>query len=352
MNRLLQAAPLLLLAACGRKPDFAPVDSSFFAAAPKSKTPAAVSLGYTLKAGEIDAHTGAVTDLAFLDWARFVTVSYDDQRVAVWTVADGALISEAKHNRRLLAVAALPDGSGILTADAYGFLVFWPFGPSGLGASQTLNPETGTSAVDTIENRLGHHPRLAISPNGLLLAASSYDQRVTIWDVRTRKELVRLATGRKMRAVAFSPDSRRIAVGGVDNTYTLWDLSTGVGRTVEIPKVSETSDVSGIAFSSDGTRLATGHMDSSLTLWDADGGKERGNWFVQSSSVFDVAFSPDSALLAASGYGGIVTLWDAKTAAAKGSLQGLEGSATCVAFSPDGAVLAAGGEKGRVLLFR
>lgn len=339
-------AALLGLAACGRGPDVPAMDAALLAT-----TPAAAGGTGPSFADEpigVEVHQGAVTDLAFLDDERIVTVSYDDYRVALWSVADGSAIAEDKHKHRLLSVVALPDGSAVLTSDAYGYLTFWPVTADAVGPAQVLN---AAGPSDQIEQRLGHHARLAISPNGRVLAASSFDRLLTVWDVEARKELRRVTMERPLRGIAFAPDGRRLAVGGADNTWTLLDLAGGGGRTYVVSKVDPKSDLAGIAFSRDGSRLATGHMDSSLTLWDPAAGKELFNRFVQNSSVADVAFAPDGTL-AVGAHNANLQIWDTKTFYGKKALKGVEGAALSVAFSPAGAILAAGTDKGRLLLYR
>lgn len=347
-----RAAPALLfcLAACGRSSEVEPIPDALLAPA---EAPDIVD-AHDFSSGvvEFDAHEGAVTDLAFLGGPdRLVTISFDDSRVALWDAGDGSLIAEARHDRRPQSVAALPDGSGFLTSDAYGYLVLWRLSEDGLAPPQRLHSAGGKDALDTIEQRLGHHARLAISPNGLLLATSSWDSFITIWDLTSKKELRRIATDRKMRSIAFAPDGASLAAGGVDNTWTSWDLRTGASRTHEISKVSATSDVSGLAFSSDGRWLATGHMDSSLTLWDPTAGKELRNWFVKGSSIHRVAFTPGGERLAAAEHSGRVSLWPTEKGR-PGELQAFESGAVSLAISPDGSTLAAGSDKGGVVLFR
>jgi hypothetical protein len=82
--------------------------------------------------------------------------------------------------RRLQAVAGLPDSVDILTADAYGFLAVWGLTQEGLEPPLVLNPPPGGGGLGAIESRLGRRARLALSPNGRLLASSSTDPLITI----------------------------------------------------------------------------------------------------------------------------------------------------------------------------
>ena len=66
------------------------------------------------------------------------------------------------------------------------------------------------------------------SYDGLLLAASSIDQTIKIWDVRTG-ELIKTLKGHTNRvvSVAFTPDDNFLVSGCYDETIKIWDIKTG-----------------------------------------------------------------------------------------------------------------------------
>lgn len=67
---------------------------------------------------------------------------------------------------------------------------------------------------------------LAISHQGRLLATSSWDNTVKLWDVRTGRELDTLR-GQMVgfTSVAFTPDDSRLVAGAWDGSVSLWDTS-------------------------------------------------------------------------------------------------------------------------------
>ena len=66
---------------------------------------------------------------------------------------------------------------------------------------------------------------VCISPNGRLVAASSLDTIVRIWDVQTGQLVERLKGHRdSVYSVVFTPDGSGLVSGSLDKTLKYWDL--------------------------------------------------------------------------------------------------------------------------------
>src|SRR5262249_51323189 len=85
-------------------------------------------------------------------------------------------------------------------------------------------------ALDRDETNRGLFPRLgayvAISPNGKILAHGRKDGTIALWDVAARQELGKL-TGHQdaVWALSFSADGRMLASSSLDTMVLLWDMT-------------------------------------------------------------------------------------------------------------------------------
>jgi RNA polymerase sigma factor (sigma-70 family) len=114
---------------------------------------------------------------------------------------------------------------------------------------------------------------LALSPDGKILATTSWDKHVRLWDVATAKETVRVAANASV--VAFSPDVRMLAYGGTDGMIHLWEVAAGQERhtfTGHQPGGDErgsfAAGVAALAFASDSRTLISGGGDTTLLVWE------------------------------------------------------------------------------------
>ncbi len=186
---------------------------------------------------------------------------------------DGATGPTAQ--RRVSALAMLPDGSAVIGADRAGHLRMWS-----LPARRLL-----WSRDDVLASRL------AISPDGRHLVSITVDpddalpddlpsrSSVTIWDLAERSEVYtddltdRMVNGPPLepREVAFSPDSRRFAVSfPLAGQTRVYDVA-GRRRAVVIP-----SAATSVAFSADGSLLFGAEAHDKLSVRDTSKGNPVG----------------------------------------------------------------------------
>jgi DNA-binding beta-propeller fold protein YncE len=211
--------------------------------------------------------------------------------------------------------------------------------PRGEIDTQLLEQKTETRAL------LGHDKMvtgLAFRPDGQLLATSSWDQTVRLWDPRAAK-LVRILQGHQgfVECVAFRFDGKRLASAGGDGVVRLWDPMSGE----ELLRFEGHADVvHSIDFSPDGRHLASAGRDNLVKVWDADSGKEIFTLTGHTAPVLSVAFRPDGKWLASAGRDQTVRVWDAATGTHLATYKGHTGEISGVAFSPDGRLLASGSQ--------
>ena len=252
----------------------------------------------------------------------------------------------AGHTSEILSVAFSPDGKMLASSSRDNSVILW-------------DTETGEQK-DTFAGRRD----VVFSPDGKTLASSSWHDTVLLWDLETG-ELKHTLTGHTNDpdGLAFSPDGKILASAATDYTVRLWDVATGEHKRT---LTGWQRGVYCVAFSPDGKTLATSSSDDTVRTWDTetwemkwkstDGSTDRTGW------PEDIAFSPDGKTIASAHgrTGGKVLLWDAATGQLKGTLKTPavdlydpsrypSADVHGAAFSPDGTTLATGGNDRTVL---
>src|SRR5262249_33471697 len=151
---------------------------------------------------------------------------------------------------------------------------------------------------------------VAYSPNGKLVASTSNNGLLRLWDPATLRQRAQL-TG---YAAAFDRQSQRLAAAGLDGTVHIWDVTAEKPKELLVINVSSASTLA-VAFSADGKRLATGSRDFLVRVWDltVKEPKKVAELASHAKDVTSVAFAPDGKMLASSSYDKTVMLWDVST---------------------------------------
>lgn len=273
-------------------------------------------------------------------------------------------------------------------------------------ADAPLGNDDSYDRIDFVSDAKSYHC-VAVSPDGLLLAAGSETQGISVWDTQTRK-LKCVLQGHKVivSSVAFSPDSKLILSSSRDETVRLWSVATGkelrsfgedlpmylsavfmpdgkrvliangsdskLTRTVQNPLMlydlktgdllkgfgGEMPPIEDLFVSRDGKTVATSSTVSGAYVWNVKLGTHK--LFKQPGAIESVALSPDGKTLIAGNSRGIVTVWDLETdtadyrpmhVAEETGLESVFEQVTAVAISPDGTWMASGGWSKRVCLW-
>ena len=179
------------------------------------------------------------------------------------------------------------------------------------GGFSTLNAidEPSIRLIKEVQLDDGTLQWVSFTPDGKYVAACG-DRLIQLTDWKTGK-VVRTFRGHKRDIVrlAISPNGKMIAGASHDNTVRVWALETG--QLIKEIKV-HTKGVIGVNFSADSSLMATtaAKGDSSIRIWDCE------TWnqvsmatYPENSNAMYVAFSPDGKHLVASGYRGRIRLY-------------------------------------------
>ncbi len=186
----------------------------------------------------------------------------------------------------------------------------------------------------------------ALSPDGQIFAAGSYDGKIRLWSTSEDTLLATLNAGAPALSLAFSKDSQMLAAGLVSTVVKVWRLSDGTPLTAleGLP-----GGVHSVAFSPEGQFVAGG-ADTNVILWRVSDAMLLHSFEAQTDYIYGLAFSPNGLMLASGSYQG-TKLWQVEDG--KLVLDLPEGDSGAIAFSPlDGEILARTGNRGRVNLWR
>jgi WD40 repeat protein len=238
-------------------------------------------------------------------------------------------ISRAGWNRGAQnAVGFTPDGKGLVLHSTNGH---------GLSLCESATgKEIRKYATD------GEAPlTVVMSPDGIMLAASTYYGTLFLWEAATGKSLYRLkgpegqVNGGRAWAFAFAPDSGTFAVSEGENVIRLRDAAT---RKQLQQFRGHDGVIRSLCFMPDGKTLVSTGDDETTCFWDTANGKEQKAHLMLTGSV--QALSPDGRLAAVVEFKGGQVFHIQEVATGKEVRRFPVIYPLYCAFSPDGKTLA------------
>ncbi len=302
---------------------------------------------HTLAHPKGDGQLGYVSAVAFAPDGKLLATGSDDNLVRLWAPATGRLLRTLRgHRWWVTGLAFAPGGKTLYSASWDSTVRAWDV------ASGKERP--AAPGYD-------HHVRVAVSPDGTLLACAGTGGVIDLWEAatgRVRHTLRGHGTGNVV--FAFVPDGQSVVSAGKDRALRRWDVATGreagPAREAAPPKLGP---VSALAVSPDGKLLASasdagGRANRGVRVCDFATGKEL--HYLAQPDTTSLCFSPDGRAMATGGWDGSVRVWDLATGRARHTIPVRdEGRANlvvdAVTFSPDGRLLASGQRDGTIRLW-
>lgn len=348
-------------------------------------------------------HTSAIWTVVWSPDARFLASGSADGTVRIWEVESGRLVNTLEQGSPVRSLSWSLDGQYLASGSVDHQVRVW----------QVNNLDQTPLQLHHLTGHTKEVWSVAFSPTDSILASSSGDCTIKLWDVSTGK-LLRTLQGHTdwVRSVRFNSDGTVLASGSGDCTIKLWDVQTAqVLRTLQgytswiwstvwnqagtllascssdstvrlwrvtppdpqssQPSLQETernkrsaelgqlwkmlkghtSWAVTTAFSPDGKQLVSGSGDNTIKVWNVQTGQLLKTLQEHTSWVWSVAWSADGQVLASGSYDQTVKLWDMRSYQVIHTLKGHTHWLRGVAFSPDDKLLASCSSDGTVRLW-
>ena len=172
-----------------------------------------------------DPHSNGINGLAFNAASNSYAMADANGNIYLWSASGKLIATLSNGSRDNDRVAISPDGSMVAVGSGGGSTYLWDVaaGQPNPASTSSLHDPGGKSVYG-----------VAFSPNGSLLAAGDTDGRTYLWDVATGRLAATLTDpgSQGLYDVAFSPDGRLLAVSDVSGSTTdgvvyLWNVATG-----------------------------------------------------------------------------------------------------------------------------
>lgn len=189
--------------------------------------------------------------------------------------------------------------------------------------------------------------RVVFSPNGDLLAASTYDE-LRFWDLTDNKIINTITIYDRIQNIAWSPDGALLALAledtSVDPKHSIKLVDVPSGD--EVSTFATNSVIIDLAWSPDGNYLLLG-APNEVGVTNIHSGEPALTFPLEGNHTYNVSvdWSPDSTMVAA-GIHNFLYLWNTVRGEGLFTIEGHQNNITDIAWSPDGSVLASGGSDG------
>jgi WD40 repeat protein len=164
---------------------------------------------------------------------------------------------------------------------------------------------------------------VAISKNGLLVAAGGADQTVRVYQFADAKELGAVKVAGEVRALGFTPNNLALTMTSAGKTLQAVEVPFTPGQPLAkeflrpVQSYAPADVIGEFVIAADNATIYSGGADKAMHVWKLASPTPTRN-FNYGTSVDSVAFQPNASILAAAGHDGKIRFYDlVKNAQAK-----------------------------------
>jgi WD40 repeat protein len=288
---------------------------------------------------KVEVATGLVRSVTFSANSEFVAAGTRNGTVQLWDLADASEMDSrlVMHGGQVNALFAIPGNVNIASGSDDNAVKIWT--PAG---QEILNVAGITNHIESV----------AVSPDGLLLAAGSYDGSVYIWKISDGMRLKTLKESQSpIWSVSFSPNNAILAAASLDGWVHTWNTDDW-SRTELAFTPGKENPVFSLAFSPDNKYIAFSYGNSGIIqLHRISDGELLFTLEEHTGEVWSMCFSPNSQVLVSGSLDGTIRLWKISDGSTLNILQEHLNSISNVACSPDGKFIASGSWDGTMRIW-
>ena len=261
---------------------------------------------------ELEGHDAAVNAVAFLPGDRQAVSASDDGAVILWALDDGEMLERFEgHGGKVVAVAVSPDGRLAASAGWDHTVRLWDL--ESRASLQVLSWRDNLNAV-------------RFSSDGETVIAGTSDGELAVWRVVDGTRLAAIASHDfAVTGLAWHDGGGVVATSSIDETVRLWDLKTVGATGASRPLATlygHDGPVLAVDLSADGELVASGGVDGTVRVWRRGDGDRLKVFARHTGPVWSVAFAPDGETLLSGGADGLVLTYDLD-AVAEGEGEGI-----------------------------
>eukprot|EP00250_Pteridium_aquilinum_P004303 c14523_g1_i1 orf=130-3006(+) len=200
-------------------------------------------------------HYFDVNSVAYSPDSQLIATGADDNKLKVWNASSGfCFVTFAEHTNSITAVHFLPSNNALLSASLDGTVRAWDL-------LRYRNFRTFTTPSPT------QFASLTADKSGEVVCAGSLDSfQIYVWSMKTSR-LLDVLSGHEgpVHGLMFSPVQEMLASSSWDKSVRIWDVFDGKGG---LETFSHTHDVLTVAYRPDGRQLASTTLNGQIHLWD------------------------------------------------------------------------------------